>query len=176
MTRTDRRPESGRLHRAVRVIGVVGVGAVTGGVLYGAAHASATGTPRRAAPSSTEASSGTAADITASDSTAPTTAGNGPGWWGPRPAPVSATVTAKVTAAIHAALPGSTVERVHAARHIGGTAAYAAHVTKSDGTRVEVALDSSYKILRTTTDHGPGRWRGGPDRGPQPTGPSGDRA
>jgi uncharacterized membrane protein YkoI len=63
---------------------------------------------------------------------------------------------AKVTAAAQAAVPGATVDRVETD---ADGAAYEAHMTKSDGTRVTVKLDSNFTVTATETD--PGRGHGG---------------
>src|SRR5206468_10069421 len=62
----------------------------------------------------------------------------------------------KVRAAAQAAVPGATVDRA-------GTDAegspYEAHMTKSDGTRVTVKVDSNFKVTNIENDgagHGPG--------------------
>lgn len=49
----------------------------------------------------------------------------------------------KVTAAAEAAVPGGTIDR---AETDAEGAAFEAHVTKSDGSKVTVKLDSSYKV------------------------------
>ena len=67
-------------------------------------------------------------------------------------------VAAKVTAAAQAAVPGATVDRVEAD---GDGAAYEAHMTKTDGTKVTVKLDSSFNVTGTETDQGRGG-HGGP--------------
>jgi len=51
---------------------------------------------------------------------------------------------AKVKAAALAKLPGSTVDRVETDADHGSP--YEAHVTKSDGTQVEVLVDSDFKV------------------------------
>src|SRR4051812_38906723 len=70
---------------------------------------------------------------------------------------------AKVKAAVLAKLPGATVERMSTEDPAENTgAAYEAHVTKSDGTHVEVLLDKAYAVLSVKDDqhgfgrHGPG--------------------
>ena len=77
---------------------------------------------------------------------------------------------ASVKAAVLAKLPGATVGRMSAEDPNEGTrAAYEAHVTKSDGTRVEVLLDKSFKVTAVNADRHGGRfgghWRGGPPAG-----------
>jgi len=64
---------------------------------------------------------------------------------------------AKVTATAQAAVPGATVNRVETD---GDGAAYEAHMTKSDGTRVTVKLDSNFTVTATETDSGRGGGHG----------------
>lgn len=66
----------------------------------------------------------------------------------------------KATAAAKSAVPGGTVERASAEDAAEATGAkYEVHVTKPDGSRVEVLLDSSFGLVKTVADtHGP---RGG---------------
>ena len=72
---------------------------------------------------------------------------------------------AKATAAAQAAVPGATVDRVETD---ADGAAYEAHMTKADGTRVTVKLDSNFTVTATETDSGRGHGgdhgggRGGP--------------
>lgn len=54
-----------------------------------------------------------------------------------------------------AELPGSTVSRMSAESSREGTgAAYEAHVTKADGTNVEVLLDKNFKVTAVNADRG----------------------
>ncbi len=63
---------------------------------------------------------------------------------------LSGTSAAKVKAAVLAKLPGATVDRMSAEDAAEKTgAAYEAHVTKADGTRVEVLLDKAFTVLST---------------------------
>jgi uncharacterized membrane protein YkoI len=75
--------------------------------------------------------------------------------------PLTGDEAAKVTAAAQAAVPDATVERVETD---ADGAAYEAHMTKSDGTRVTVELDSNFAVTATETDSGRGGHghRGGP--------------
>ena len=57
-------------------------------------------------------------------------------------------VAAKVKAAALAKVPG-TVERVET--NIDGSAPYEAHITKSDGTSVEVQVNSDYTVAAVNT-------------------------
>ncbi len=95
---------------------------------------------------------------------------------------LSGTSAAKVKAAVLAKLPGATVDRMSAEDAAEKTgAAYEAHVTKADGTRVEVLLDKNDKVLSTKADERPGGpggpggrdGPGGPDAGGGPGGPHG---
>ncbi len=63
----------------------------------------------------------------------------------------------KVKAAVLAKLPGATVHRMSMEDSREGTgAAYEAHVTKADGTDVEVLLDKSFKVTAVNAGHGRG--------------------
>ncbi|MGI8681576.1 MAG: PepSY domain-containing protein [Mycobacteriales bacterium] len=71
----------------------------------------------------------------------------------------------KVKAAVLAKLPGATVRRMSAEDSREGTgAAYEAHVTKADGTSVEVLLDKSFTVtaVNARPGHGFGRGHHGP--------------
>jgi uncharacterized membrane protein YkoI len=64
-----------------------------------------------------------------------------------------------VKAAVLAKLPGATIERMSNESDGKSTDAYEVHATKSDGTRVEVLLDSSFGVTAVNTDNhhgGPG--------------------
>ena len=67
--------------------------------------------------------------------------------------PLSGTVASKVRAAALAKVSG-TVERVET--NVDGSAPYEAHITKSDGTSVEVQVNSDYTVAAVNTmgDHG----------------------
>ena len=86
----------------------------------------------------------------------------GPGA-GPGETPLTGDAATKVTAAAQAAVPGGTVVRVETDRD--GT--YEAHVTKTDGTHVEVKVDTSFTVtaVQTRPTGGPGGDHGGPGRG-----------
>ena len=77
----------------------------------------------------------------------------------------------KATAAAQDAVPGGTVWRVSKEDPAENTgAAYEAHVRKSDGSEVEVLLDSDFKVIKTQAFDHPG-----PPGGPGgPGGPDGD--
>src|SRR3954454_24717483 len=63
----------------------------------------------------------------------------------------------KATAAAKSAVPGGTVERATTEDSAENTgAAYEVHVTKADGSQVEVLLDSSFKVIKTVAGHGHG--------------------
>ena len=66
---------------------------------------------------------------------------------------------AKVTAAAQAAVPGATIDRVETD---ADGAVYEAHMTKSDGSKVTVKLDSNFTVTGTETDSGRGGKGGGP--------------
>jgi hypothetical protein len=100
---------------------------------------------------------------------------------GPRPPrgdekPLSASLTASLKAKALTAVPGGTVDRVTSGH---GDAAYEAHVTKADGTRVRALFDKNQKLLRIETGPpkgGPGKgMRGGPGGHPGGGGPEGGR-
>src|SRR4051794_36958151 len=73
----------------------------------------------------------------------------------------------KASDAAKAAVPGGTVERATTEDPSEGTgAAYEVHVHKSDGSEVEVLLDSSYKVVKTQAAPQHRGGRGGPGAGP----------
>jgi hypothetical protein len=75
---------------------------------------------------------------------------------------LTGTTADQVKAAILAKLPGATIQRMSDETDGKSTDAYEAHVTKSDGTRVEVFLDKSFAVTAVNSDAGGGRHRGGP--------------
>jgi hypothetical protein len=97
------------------------------------------------------------------------------------PAELTGTTLTQASAAALAAVPGTTVKHANAAGGMdpSGTA-YDVHVTKSDGTKVVVLEDASFKVLSVTADHGPGGpgrgGRGGPGGLGGPGGPGGGAA
>ncbi len=56
-----------------------------------------------------------------------------------------------MTTAAQAAVPGATLDRVETD---ADGAAYEAHMTKSDGTKVTVKLDSSFNVTETVNGMG----------------------
>ncbi len=82
------------------------------------------------------------------------------GPWGPGrhggEAPLTGTDADKAKAAAVAAVPGGTVQGVSKEVDATNGAAFEAHVTKSDGSEVEVQLDKDFKVLSVTAGHGPG--------------------
>jgi hypothetical protein len=75
-------------------------------------------------------------------------AANGQQPWGPQRSdetPLTGDTLAKVTAAAQAKVPGGTLVRVET--DADGHAAYEAHMTKSDGTRVTVYVDKSFDVV-----------------------------
>lgn len=88
-------------------------------------------------------------------------------------AALTGTTAAKVQAAVLAKLPGATVDRMSAEDPAETTgAAYEAHVTKANGTHVEVLLDKSFKVLVTRTMVRPGGFGGPPPGDPPPGAPA----
>jgi uncharacterized membrane protein YkoI len=84
--------------------------------------------------------------------------------------PLSGDTLAKVTAAAIARVGGTVDFATSENDGSDAAAAYEAHVTKADGSRVTVILDSSFAVLAVETGHGPppdGRFGGrGPHGGP----------
>jgi hypothetical protein len=72
---------------------------------------------------------------------------------------------ASVRAAVLAKLPGATIERLSTEADGKAGDAYEAHVTKADGTRAEVLLDSSFAVTAVNADSHRGG-RGRHDHGP----------
>lgn len=60
--------------------------------------------------------------------------------------PLTGDVAAKVKAAALAKVPG-TIQRVET--NVDGSAPYEAHITKSDGTQVEVQISRDYQVVAT---------------------------
>jgi hypothetical protein len=88
----------------------------------------------------------------------------GRGGHGGNEAELTGATATSVKTAVLAALPGATIERLSTEDAAEGTgAAYEAHVTKKDGTHVEVLLDKSFKVLKVTAGRGFGP--GGPGEG-----------
>jgi hypothetical protein len=113
------------------VLGALGALALGGSALAGAADSTST---------------------TSSSSSAATTAQNDPrppggqhvGRNGKQEALLSGDAAAAVKAAAEAKLPGGTVERVETDADHGSP--YEAHVTKSDGTQVEVLINKDFEV------------------------------
>jgi hypothetical protein len=120
--------------------GLVTVGALGALALGGSQLANA------ATNSSSTSSSSTAATQTQRD---PTTPGGHVGANGKTEAALPADVAAKVKAAAEAKVPGGTVERVETDVDHGSP--YEAHVRKSDGTELEVLVDSSFNVTAVNT-------------------------
>jgi uncharacterized membrane protein YkoI len=69
---------------------------------------------------------------------------------------------AKATAAAEGAVPGGTVRRASTENASDPSgAAYEVHVTKSDGSEVEVLLDSAFGVKSVDASHQPGSGHGG---------------
>jgi uncharacterized membrane protein YkoI len=93
----------------------------------------------------------------------------GRGGHGGNEAELTGATATSVKAAVLKSLPGATIERLSTEDAAEGTgAAYEAHVTKKDGTRVEVLLDKSFKVLKVTADPGHGEPGRGDRHGPPP--------
>ncbi len=73
---------------------------------------------------------------------------------GPNETLLTGTTADKVKAAALAAEPGATIIRVET--DSSGTAPYEAHMQKSDGSDVTVYVDSSFKVVSTTSGFGGG--------------------
>ena len=75
---------------------------------------------------------------------------------------------------MQATLPsGATIVRIES--NAQGSYPYEAHVVLADGTREIVELNSSFQVITTIADQGPGPRDGGPadHQGPPPGGPQG---
>lgn len=71
---------------------------------------------------------------------------------GTREALLTGDTAAQVTAAALAAVPGGTIDRVETDAE---GAAYEAHMTKADGTRVTLKFDTSFNVTATESGFGP---------------------
>ena len=121
-------------------------GAIGAALLNGTATAQSTSTTQ--APSSSSSStSGTPAPDHAFD---PTKGGH-VGANGVREELLTGDTADKVKAAALAAVPGGTVQRVE---NDAEGSPYEAHMTKADGTRVTVKVDSNFKVTNVETDAG----------------------
>jgi uncharacterized membrane protein YkoI len=122
-------------------------GGALGATLFGTANAATSG-------SSTAAPSGSAAASTAPDDN---DGDHGRGGGGPHQAngktetPLTGDALTKATAAAKAAVAGATVDR---AETDAEGAAYEVHMTKSDGSKVTVKLDSGFKVTQTVNGMG----------------------
>jgi hypothetical protein len=126
------------IRKAVMGVAAFGALALSGSAISNAASTNSATTTTAAASSSTQQApaSGTRPD--------PTEPGGHVGSNGKREQALSASDAAKVKAAALARLPGSTVERVETDVDHGSP--FEAHVTKSDGTQVEVLVDDAFKV------------------------------
>ena len=75
----------------------------------------------------------------------------------PQETALTGDTAAKVRAAALAEVPGGTVERVETDGE--GNAAYEAHITKADGSRITVYVNEQFEVVSTEAgrDHGRGR-------------------
>lgn len=71
---------------------------------------------------------------------------------GTKEEPLTGDVAAKVTAAALAAQPGATVERVETDAE---GAAYEAHMTATDGSRLTLKFDTNFTVTATENGRGP---------------------
>jgi hypothetical protein len=120
---------STKLRNGAMTIGAFGALALGGSALANAASNNST------------AASGTSTTAARPDPTKP---GGHVGANGKTEAGLSADVAAKVEAAAKAKLPGGTILRVETDVDHGSP--YEAHVQKSDGTQVEVLVNSSFEV------------------------------
>jgi uncharacterized membrane protein YkoI len=87
---------------------------------------------------------------------------------------LTGSAAASVKAALLAKYPGATISRMSIENDGKSTDAYEAHIVKSDGTRLEVFLDSAFAVTGSQADdHGGrggrhGHGRGGPGNGEKP--------
>jgi uncharacterized membrane protein YkoI len=88
---------------------------------------------------------------------------------------ITGTTADSVKAAILAAYPGATIQRMSTETDGKATDAYEAHVTKADGTHIEVFLDSAFNVTADKADKGKGKRGRGGHHGPGgPGGGSGE--
>jgi hypothetical protein len=101
------------------------------------------------AASSSSGATGTATPAAGQPPRNPTTPGGHVGANGKTEEALPSDVAAKVKAAAEAKVPGATVERVETDVDHGSP--YEAHMKKSDGTELEVLVDSSFKVTAVNT-------------------------
>jgi hypothetical protein len=119
------------LRRSAAVLAiVVGVGAGSYGIANAASGTSSTTTTTTATPTAPPPASSTPWGHQRSDET-----------------PLTGDALAKVTAIAKANVPGGTIVRVET--DADGNATYEAHMTKADGSRVTVYVDSSFNYVST---------------------------
>ena len=170
---SDQNPERVRTGTS-RAIKIALVGA---GIAAGAIGATALG-----ANAATSTTSGTGYSSTSGSTAAPAAPGNGnaPNQDSSTPVrsdekPVSSSIAATLKAKALAAVPGGTVIRVETD---AGDAAYEAHMTKADGSRVTVKFDKNLNLTKVETgmgqgDPAPAGAPSGAPKGPQPNGGDG---
>jgi hypothetical protein len=149
---------SSRLSRLQKV-GLVSAGVVTGAVITATGFASAVDNTTTPAPSTQSQQS----EDTNENAQAPHHPGAPGGRDMNHPAEEALTGDAatKVEAAVTAKYPDATIKRMEMGT--GDEGAYAAHITKADGTRAEVFLDAGFMVT--------GEKECGPDGGPGHEGP-----
>jgi ABC-type transport system substrate-binding protein len=129
---------------AASVLGAIAAGGLFGATVLTPAIGGAATSSTTAASSSTSQSSGTPAAATFD----PTKGGHTAN--GITEALLTGDTAAKVKAAALAAVPGGTVQRVE---NDAEGSPYEAHMTKADGSRVTVKVDTSFKV--TSIEDGP---------------------
>jgi uncharacterized protein YhdP len=112
-------------------VAAVGAAAVGGGGIANAASSATTSSSASATPTAAQQHSGGRHTVNGKTETA-----------------LTGDVASKVKAAALAKVPG-TVERVET--NVDGSAPYEAHITKSDGTSVEVQVNSDYTVAAVNT-------------------------
>ena len=124
--------------------------ALAGSTLMGGALGAAllNGTATAASSSSTTAPAASSASPSNGGAPADPSLGGHVGANGTREELLTGDTAEKVKAAALAAVPGGTIQRVETDAE---GSPYEAHMTKADGTRVTVKVDSSFKVTGTET-------------------------
>jgi uncharacterized membrane protein YkoI len=136
---------SHKFRNGLMATAAIGACALGGSALAGAATTNSSSTQSTAAATQSSSSSSTQAPAQRD----PTQPGGHVGSNGKSEQALPSDVAAKVKAAAEAKVSGGTVQRVETDVDHGSP--YEAHVTKADGTQLEVLVDSNFKVTAVNT-------------------------